>query len=252
MISKKAERFLVELRLYLISKGKNDKEMNEIIEEIEDHIIEAESEGKDITHIVGKSPKEYMKSIGQSMETDYSQIAALIPVMILLLVAYASLVPAIEGNFRLDSGIILIALIGGIFGLAIYSLFLFKMLPKLFHSKWVLFIGVFISLFVTGLLVLIIFWYRSNSFEPIFIASPFQNKLIVFLCITIFIGSAIYTKSWISIVIPLFISLGPVTSLLIPEDINEDPFYIIITCLILLVISIVFFYFLIKKGPKRK
>lgn len=252
MISKKAEQFLVELRLYLISKGKNDKEMNEIIEELEDHIVEAEAEGKDISHIVGKSPKEYMKSIGQSMETDYSQIAILIPELILLLVAYASFVPAIEGNFRLNSGIILISLIGGILGLAIYSLYLFKMLPKLIHSRWSVLLGVFISFIVTGLFVFIILWYQSNSFEPIFIATPFQNKLIVFLCVLIFIGSAIYTKSWISIFIPFFISLGPVSSLLIPEDINKDPFYIIITILILLIITIVLFYFLFRKDPNGK
>jgi uncharacterized membrane-anchored protein len=59
MLSNKSERFLVELRMHLMSKGKNDNEINEITEELEDHLLQAEAEGKDVTHIVGESPKEY-------------------------------------------------------------------------------------------------------------------------------------------------------------------------------------------------
>ena len=67
MVSKQAEQFLVELRMYLISKGKNDQEINEITEELEVHLMEAEAAGKDVSHIIGDSPKNYMKSIGESM-----------------------------------------------------------------------------------------------------------------------------------------------------------------------------------------
>lgn len=56
MISKESEQLLIELRLYLISKGKNDKEINEITEELEVHLAETESEGKDVTKIIGESP----------------------------------------------------------------------------------------------------------------------------------------------------------------------------------------------------
>jgi uncharacterized membrane-anchored protein len=45
MVPKKAEQFLVELRFYLMSKGKNDQEINEITEELEVHLMEAEAEG---------------------------------------------------------------------------------------------------------------------------------------------------------------------------------------------------------------
>jgi uncharacterized membrane-anchored protein len=155
MLSKKSEQFLTELRLFLISKGKNDNEINEITEELEVHLLEAEAAGKDVSHIIGESPKQYMKSIGESMKTDFRQLAVLVPMAVLLLAAYISLGPAIEGKFSLSFSIIWIAISTGILSLIISGLLLFKVLPKFFHSKWgyILTIGTF--LLMTGLDVII-------------------------------------------------------------------------------------------------
>jgi hypothetical protein len=252
MLSKKSEQFLVELRLYLISKGKNDKEINEVTEELEVHLIEAESEGKDVTHIIGESPKQYMKSIGKSMNTDYRQIVSLVPMMILLLAAYFSIGPAIEGKFSLSKGIILIALIAGFIGMIIYSFLLFKVLPKFIQSKWGYFLTIGTSFLVTGLGVIVLLWYKEQDFKSIYIATPFQNNLIVVICILIFIASALYTKTWFTILIPLFISIGPLANRFIPEDINKNPTYIFYTILLLVGITAFIIFFLIRKRKKPK
>ncbi|WP_413303752.1 hypothetical protein AA0X95_26730 [Bacillus sp. 1P10SD] len=252
MLSKESEQFLVELRLYLISKGKNDREINEITEELEVHLLEAESEGKDVTHIIGDSPKKYIKSIGESMKTDYRQIIGLVPMMILLLAAYFSIGPAIEGEFSLSKGIILIALIAGIIGMVIYSFLLFKVLPKFLHSKWGYFLTIGTSLLVTGLGVVVLLWYKEQGFKSIYIATPFQNNLIAVVCIVIFIASALYTKTWFSILIPLFISLGPIANRFIPEDINKNRTYIFYTVLLLVGITVFIIFFIIRKRKNSK
>ena len=41
VLSKESRKFLGDLRVYLISSGKNEKETNEIIGELEDHLMEA-------------------------------------------------------------------------------------------------------------------------------------------------------------------------------------------------------------------
>jgi hypothetical protein len=109
------------------------------------------------------------------------------------------------------------------------------MLPKFFQTKWnyVLFIGIF--MITTVLFVGLLFWYKAQGFEPIFVATPAQNNWIIVLCALIFIGSALYTKTWFTIVIPLFLSLGPIASRFIPEEANNDPFYILITILIFVI-----------------
>jgi uncharacterized membrane-anchored protein len=251
MLSKKSEQFLIELRMHLMSKGKNDNEINEITEELEDHLLQAEAEGKDVTHIVGESPKQYMKSIGESMKTDYRQIFGLVPLFLLLLAAYFSLGPAIEGKFSLTGGMILIVAIAGIAGLLVYGALLFKVLPK-FHSKWsyVLLIG---TMFIfTGIGVAVLLWYNAQDFQPVFKATPLQNNLILALCIVIFIAAAIYTKTWFTIIIPLFLSLGPIASRFIPVDVNEDPTMILFTIILLTVISVIAIFVLIRRKKKQK
>lgn len=79
MLSNKSEEFIIELRMYLMSKGKNDDEIKEVTQELEDHLQQAEAEGKSVEHITGESPREYMKSIGKEMGFDFRQIATLAP-----------------------------------------------------------------------------------------------------------------------------------------------------------------------------
>lgn len=252
MLSKESEQFLVELRLYLISKGKNDKEINEITEELEVHLMEAESEGKDVTHIIGESPKQYMKSIGESMKTDYRQMVGLIPMMILLLAAYFSIGPAIEGKFSLSKGILLIVFIAGLIGMMIYGVLLFKVLPKFFQSKWGYVLTIGTSFLVTGLGVVVLLWYKEQHFKSIYIATPFQNILIIVICMVIFIASALYTKTWFTILIPLLISIGPLANRLIPEEINKNPTYIFYTILLLVGMIAFIIFFMLRKRKNLK
>jgi hypothetical protein len=252
MVSKQAEQFLVELRMYLISKGKNDQEINEITEELEVHLMEAEAAGKDVSHIIGESPKKYMKSIGESMKTDYRQIAGLVPLMILLLSAYFSIGPAIEGTFSLSQGTIWSVVIISVIGILIYGLFLFKAMPKLIQSKWkyVLFIVTFLA--VTNVMVSFLFWYNAQDFETVFVASPAQNNWIIVLCAVIFIGAALYTKTWFTVLIPLFISMGSIATRFIPEEANNDPLYITMTILaFLLAAAVAITIFLIQRKKEQ-
>ncbi|XXM72686.1 DUF1129 family protein [Lysinibacillus sphaericus] len=252
MLSKQSEQFLIELRMHLISKGKNDNEINEITEELEDHLLQAEAEGKDVTHIVGESPKQYMKSIGESMKTDYRQLVGVVPMFIFLLAAYFSLGPAIEGKFSLTGGLILIVSIGAIIGTLIYGVLLFKVLPKYFQSKWS-YVLIIVTMFIfTGLSVAVLLWYNAQEFQPVFTATPLQNNLILAACIVIFIAAAIYTKTWFTIIIPLFLSLGPIANRFIPEDINEDPTAILYTVILLAVMSVIAIFVLIRRKKKQK
>lgn len=70
MLSKESEQFIGNLRAYLHVTGKREKEINEIISELEDHLIEAEKDGKSVEDIIGQSPKAYMQSIGSEMKTN--------------------------------------------------------------------------------------------------------------------------------------------------------------------------------------
>ena len=249
MLSKKSERFLVELRMYLISKGKVDEDMNSVIEELEDHLLQAEADGKSIETIVGNSPKAYMKSIGESMPLDLRQLTALAPMTILLIAAYFSLPYAILGQFALSPIILVVFVIAAILGIGMFAFFLFKGMPKFFHSTWKTFFLIsIINIVVTSGMVLGIFWWNKQGFKPTFVATSFQNKMILIVCIAIFIISAIYMKTWINIIIPAFIAFTAIINLLVVNtDIQES---IIIAIYAGLFILVALIYFMFRKSMK--
>ena len=247
MLSKQADQFIIELRMYLMSKGKNEKEMNEVIDELSDHILQAEAEGKSIKDITGESPRAYMKSIGQEMGFDVRQFISLAPLTALLILAYFCFTPAILGDFSLSKIGIWGAIIGTVISVILYGFLLVRVLPKVFYSKWFyIIVGIAYTL-LTGFFVLV-FLFDKN---PFFVATPLQNNLILIGCIAVFIIFSLYAKSWISIIIPLFMSLGPLTARFISKEINEDPFYITLTVIFCILITIVILYFLFRKRKQK-
>ena len=250
MLSEKSEQFLLELRMYLISKGKNDQQIQDIIEELEDHLLQAEADGKGVEQIVGNSPKAYMKSIGETMQTDFRQLAILAPMVVLLLVAYGSLSPAITGTFVLSTTIIWIATVLAVIGIAIYSLLLFKIMPKISHSKWIYILSFVASIVCIGVMVLVLLLVNQQGMKLFFVATPMQNNFIVIGCMVVFIASALYTKTWITVIIPLFLAIGPIAERWIPKEVNENPIYITIAVVVVLLAAAIFILYFIRKTKK--
>ncbi|WP_039044256.1 hypothetical protein [Sporosarcina sp. ZBG7A] len=69
-LSRKSKRFLEDLRVYLITSRKSLDDVNEIINGLENHLYEAERNGKPIERIVGRSPGEYMEMVSGELTTD--------------------------------------------------------------------------------------------------------------------------------------------------------------------------------------
>lgn len=82
-LSDKSQKFIEDLKLYLFSSGKNEKEINDITKELEEHLYEAELDGKSIDQIIGSSPKDYMLSISNEMKTDYKAWVKYLPLIII-------------------------------------------------------------------------------------------------------------------------------------------------------------------------
>jgi len=69
-LSTESTRFLEDLKVYLLASGKNEQATNEIVLELEDHLIEAEADGKSVRAITGDSPADYIQSISKEMAFD--------------------------------------------------------------------------------------------------------------------------------------------------------------------------------------
>lgn len=237
MLSKKSEQFLLELRMYLMQRGKKDDDINGIVDELESHLIESEQNGKSVESIVGKDPKQYMKSINESLPVATKELLVLIPATILVILAYLAYVPALSGTFSLSHNVLLWGTVPVLITLAVYALVLTKGLPKLHASPWkmgLLVLGV--NILTIGLWVLLYLWLGKQTDTSYFVASNAQNYLIVALCLLVFVLYTIYTKTWITIIVAGIISIGPLLGRWIPQDVNENPLYITIAGVVCVVV----------------
>jgi len=250
MLSAKSEQFLVELRMYLMQRGKSDEDINEVVNELESHLIESEKNGKSVESIVGKDPKQYMKSIGESLPIASKELVVLIPATVLVILAYLAYLPALSGDFKL-SGMVLWGIIPVVLSLMVYSSLIFKVFPK-FHDKPVKLgvIAAAVSTLVIGFWVVFYLWMVPQTESAYFTATAEQNYLILAVCLAAFIAYALYTKSWITIVVAALMSAGPLGEKWIPKDVNENPVYIAMAIVIFVLIGIGFIWLLLRKKQK--
>lgn len=251
VLSKEAEQFVMELRMYLLSKGKNEKEIDEITTELEDHLLQAEAEGKSIQDITGDSPREYMKSVGQEMRFDKESFLTLVPMSVLLVIAFLSFTSALWGDFTLSKISVWGLGIVTILSFIVYGFLLVRVFPRVFYSNWfyIIYIAVYFVIFGS---VFIIELLDNN---PFYVATPMQNNLIVAGCILIFIVWAFYAKTWITIIIPFIMSLGPLADKILPPHIKEDPFYVtigVILFAVIAVIGMIISYYVYRKERDRE
>src|SRR5690625_4319697 len=114
-LSIQIEDFLDNLRLYLFSSGKKPNDIQEIVEELEVHLYEAEQKGKPIEKIIGKSPKEYMEMVSDEMSLDYPSWIKYILLIVIGSFSFKILPDVLNGNLAYTvleiSGHIIIAAI---------------------------------------------------------------------------------------------------------------------------------------------
>ncbi|MEH7237757.1 HAAS domain-containing protein [Bacillus sp. JJ1562] len=189
--------------------GKNEQEIKELIEELSDHLTEAEKSGRSVADIIGQTPEQYMASLKQEMKTDYKRLVKFLPVYFLGVIAYFLIGPAIRGEFELN----IIQVIGmpilAVLGLAIYVYFLQNAGRKQYSKKKFFLGGMVASAIVTTLAILIIV-VSSIFVNPFYRGDTTADLIVIMICSSIFIGTAIWSKTWVSIWIPAFLIIPDV------------------------------------------
>ncbi|MGE8205766.1 HAAS domain-containing protein [Heyndrickxia sp. NPDC080065] len=205
MLSDKATEFLANLNIYLQTYGKNEKDIREIVNELEDHLIQAEKSGKNIDTITGGSPKAYMNQIKNEMNTDRKEILSTLFLFFSLALAYIILPDAIRGQ----ASFTIIEIIGNMSAIII-SIVMFVWLFRYDSSNTISKSKQIAMFWVIGAVPFAIFFgthflNKWMGLKPIFEATPFQNSLIAVICIVFLIGYAIFAKTWSTIIVPCII-----------------------------------------------
>lgn len=196
-LSKESQSFLENLRLYLISNGKDDEEINAIVEELEDHLMEAESRGKTVDDIIGRSPKQYMKQLSDEMVTNKREWFKHILMIIVGFTAFSILTDAINGHISYS----IMEIIGSII-ICLVSIFSIRKAFQYVSTTNFLSIKKEFTLYtIIGLLPIILFiglTYLDRLVKtPIFYFSDMGTIMIVVLSIGILIGMSLWAKTWV-------------------------------------------------------
>ena len=205
-LSKQSQSFLENLRLYLLSSGKEEEEIQAIVEELEDHLMEAEARGKTVDHIVGESPKEYMRQLSNEMTTNTSNLFKYMVMIICGALSFSVLTNAIKGHLSYSLfEIIGSVIISILFIFATGSVFKYMAANSLSRRKE------YACYYLIAMLPIVLFGgliYLDRLIEtPIFHFDNTGMIIAVILTLSFLIGISLWTKTWVVLIILTLLTL---------------------------------------------
>jgi DNA-binding ferritin-like protein (Dps family) len=246
-LSKEAELFVENLHLYLLSTGKKEKERKEIVEELSDHLLEAEANGKNISDVTGESPKKYMESLASEMQTDLKEWGKLLPHVFISFIAYTLIGKIILGESQISLLVGIGSIIICFFMLGIYIVLFRFVASRNVSNKKTIGLVIPIQLLITGLFFVLMFY--GNNYGPIYMIDTLSMQMLFFIIPFAYLcWFAWWSKTWV-VFVPVLIYLPDVIAK--PLSISEE-MKSIISSIILMVIMLAYFIWIIWKGKKEQ
>lgn len=246
-LSKEAEAFIENLHLYLLTSGKKDKEIKEIVEELSDHLREAEANGKNITEVTGESPKEYMESLAREMQTDIMEWGKLLPHIFISLIAYTLIGKIILGENQISLLVGIGSIIICFFMIGVYVIVFRFVSSRNISNKKTIGIIVPLQILVTGLFFVLMFY--GNNYGPVYMFDTLATQTLLFIIPFAYLcWFAWWSKSWV-VFVPVIIYLPSVLTK--PLSLTEE-MKSIISSVILMGIMLGYFIWLIWTGKKEQ
>lgn len=202
-LTKESRDFIDNLRIYLFSSGKKTKEIDEITQELELHLYEAEKRNQGVEHIIGSSPKEYMEQLSKEMSFDVKGWSKYVPIIILGAFAGIVLKDIFFDSFEYS----VLQLVGYplvcILLLLVY-MFSFKFIASRKLSKTKEFSLLYLVSFLSIALFAGLLFADNYVKTPILTLGSTGNMIVAAIAVAVLVGISIWSKTLISIVLPVF------------------------------------------------
>lgn len=259
MLSKEAERFLREFRVEMMARGKKDESIDDMEAELEDHLIQAEQDGKSIDSITGGSAKEYLKSISGEMPKE-NHLKRYITLFIVYLAGILTIPTLIAGTFEwsLSNMLYYVAIIvlGPILLYKIYKGVIvnytsFK--TEKIAAKGYIIVAVFSVLKMTFLVGGLLF-ARNYPLITFFEPSSGFNITIGFILLAILVFGSLIMKQWFFAFLAFALAAPEIIAQIFVDSGPQSESYIIISSIVLLIVAILVFgglYISSKKESKN-
>ncbi len=246
MLSKEAEKFLTEFRLEMMAHGKKDEAIDDMEAELEDHLIQAEKDGKSLEDVTGGSAKEYIKNISGEMPR-INNIQKYIALFIVYLAGILTVPNLISGDFdwTLSNllyylGIIVLGPVLIYYGFKYILVNYASFKSEKIEVKGTVLIFVFSFLYM-GLLVGSIFLVRSYPIVTFFEPGRDINITIGFILLAILVIGSLLMKQWFYAILALVLAAPEMIAQVFASGGPNSESYIIISSVGLLAAVIILF-----------
>ena len=244
-VSKKSNDFLGELRVYLFSSGKNEKEIDEIVDELHDHLREAERKGKSVEDIIGRTPKDYMKNVAEEMQPDRKQW-----IKYMFLIVVGSFAIDIIGKLKEGNLAYSVLQLSGHIGIAV--LFVLLVLIGYKHltgasPKKQFFMLLPVAMMPIIAFVGLIFLDRAVQ-TPVIHFGTWGTWVVGGISVLFLIAASVWAKTWVLIIIIALLNLPDY--LLSKTNLSLE--YRSLASTAVLMIGLVLFMWLSNKADKQK
>ncbi|CKE42167.1 DUF1129 domain-containing protein [Bacillus paranthracis] len=208
-ISKEGEKFLIDTKVYLSTKGMKEEDVDAFLEDAELHLIEGEKEGKTVSDIFGDSPKEYAEELAKEMEKDKGGSIKTILGMIIGIGGYWLLANILFESPNHEFTLTNVQLIGYPIVLMITIvgiIFAFKM--SSFKSKVKEFSIIYVAALLPILLLVLLMFMNKWYGTPVLQLTTIQSYILAGVILLVLLIGEAYILGWIGIlavIVPLFI-----------------------------------------------
>ncbi|AWC34934.1 DUF1129 domain-containing protein [Bacillus cytotoxicus] len=221
-ISKEGEKFLTDTKVYLLTKGIKEEDIDIFLEDAELHLVEGEKKGKTVKDIFGDSPKEYADELAKEMEVDKVGNMKTIFSMIIGIGGYWLLTNILfhhsNHQFTLTDVqvigypiVLLITIIGTIIAFRMSS----------FQSKIKEFSMIYIIILTPILLLVLLMFLNKWYGTPVLQLSIIQSYILAAIIFLLLIIGEVYVLGWIGI----FVILVPFSIMFIFKQLEEQSVY---------------------------
>ncbi|HHT7226933.1 DUF1129 domain-containing protein [Bacillus thuringiensis] len=208
-ISKEGEKFLIDTKVYLITKGIKEEDVDAFLEDAELHLIEGEKKGKTVRDIFGDSPKEYAEELAKEMEKDKGGSIKSILGMIIGIGGYWLLTNILFESSNHEFVLTNVQLIGYPIILMVTVagvIFAFKM--SSFKSKIKEFSMIYVAALLPILLLVLLMFMNKWYGTPVLQLTTMQSYILAGIILLVLLIGEAYILGWIGIlavIIPLLI-----------------------------------------------
>ncbi|KIZ55466.1 HAAS domain-containing protein [Bacillus safensis] len=245
MVSKETRHILLELQLYLISKGKNQDEIDELMDELTAHAVEAEKDGKTGEDVFGGDPRSYADELAKELSGNHKDWVPFVSAFLIGSLFYMILADAISQNLSYSwfalIGYPLVLVVNVIMIIVMFRASAFQTSSRVFLYFWML--GIFQ---LTAMVTIKLLDQKVGT--PLLVLNSGQRWgviLLMLLCIVVF--NAILKANVVSL-IPL-IFFGPQ---LIFEWIGwTSPSVILLQSLLSIVILMGLIFIVLRRTNKK-